>query len=281
MKPDPIPLFVISGGSGSLGQQLIRTVMAQFQGANNPIRLFPKVQTKKQLKPILKQARQENALVIHSMVNAKLRREINRYAEKSDLRFVDSVGPLIEILTTALDKEPLGIPGLYRDLHKSYFDRIDAINYTIEHDDGKNPQGWREAEILLVGVSRVGKTPLSLYLSMLGWKVANVPYVPGISLPTDFQAIDRNRVVGLTMDPVELQRHREARQKGMGLGAYGPQAYTDLEQVFEELVEGERFMRSRGFPIIDTSNKPIESTAGEVTQVVRKKVKHQNNLPPD
>ena len=275
LNTDTTPLYVISGGSGALGQQLLRTVMAQFQGVKNPVRLFPKVLSKKQLKAILKQAQSENGLVIHSMVDPKLRAEIHRYAEKSELQFVDAVGPLIELLTSALGQEPLGIPGLYRDLHKSYFDRIEAINFTIDHDDGKNPRGWDQAEIMLVGVSRVGKTPLSLYLSMLGWKVANVPLISGIPIRPEFRAIDQYRVVGLTMDPVELQKHREIRQKGMGLGAYGQNDYTDLERVYGDLREAERFMRVQGYPVIDTSNKPIEATAAEVTQAVLKKLKRK------
>ncbi len=266
-------IYVISGGVGASGEQLVRTAIAQFQDMDISIRVFPKVFTKRQAKHILQSAADDGAIVAHTFVDTKIRRAVSKYAQKLNIVEIDLIGALMEQLAGSFDREPLGKPGLYRLLHKSYFDRIDAMDYTFSHDDGQNPDGWGDAEFILLGPSRVGKTPLSLYLSIMGWKVANVPLVPGIPPPRPLFEQDKRRMVGLTIDPSALVQHRVHRQKRLGVSGEGKPAYIDPVKVFEETVSIEALLRREGIPIIDVTEKPIETSAAEIVRIVTRKIK--------
>jgi hypothetical protein len=143
---------------------------------------------------------------------------------------------------------------------------VAAIEYSMAHDDGKDPEGWEQADLLLMGVSRVGKTPLSLYLSVLGWKAANYPLVLGIDPPQALQGIDHGRVIGLTIEPGQLVAFRLERQRRMGTGGAG--SYSDPQSVLEEVEFAKKFYRWQGFTVIDVTDKPIESTADEVIRLI-------------
>ena len=171
-----------------------------------------------------------------------------------------------------LGQEPLGKPGLYRQLYRSYFDRISAMDYTLDHDDGKNPRGWEDAEIILLGASRVGKTPISLYLSVLGWKAANIPLVAGIQPNSALFELDNRRMVGLTIAPGELIEHRKHRQNALGVGS-SKSDYTNPKKVFEEVETIERLLKRNRISIIDISGKPIETSADEILRLVRRKMR--------
>lgn len=270
------PLYVMSGGVGSSGEQLARTVLAQYPGADVEIQLFPKVNTKKQVQQIMQKAQQNRAVIAHTFVDPKLRRIVRLLAQEMQVAAIDLVGPLMEVLGERLDQEPLGKPGLYRQLYRSYFDRIAAMDYTLDHDDGKNPRGWSQAEIVLLGASRVGKTPISLYLSVLGWKVANVPLVAGIPPKEAIFDIDQRRMVGLTISPGELVAHRQHRQTALGV-APGKSDYTDPLKVYEEIEEIEGFLRRNRIPRIDVTGKPIETSADEILKLVRRQLKRGKN----
>jgi regulator of PEP synthase PpsR (kinase-PPPase family) len=262
------PIFILSGGVGSSGEQLVRTVMAQFPGANIRVEIFPKVFTGEQVEEILTQAINQNAIVAHTFVDPELRKIAYDRCNKSSVQAVDLVGPLIETLAEILEQSPLGKPGLYRQLYKSYFDRIDAMDFALDHDDGKNAKGWAGAEIVLLGASRVGKTPISLYLSVLGWKVANVPLIAGISPPEELQDLDPRRLVGLTISPGELIEHRKHRQRTLGVSRHQSD-YIDPQKVYAEVENIEDFLRRNRISIIDVSGKPIETTADEIIRQVR------------
>jgi [pyruvate, water dikinase]-phosphate phosphotransferase / [pyruvate, water dikinase] kinase len=271
-KKKSFPLYVMSGGVGSSGEQLARTVLAQFQNVNVEIEVFPKISTKLQVQQILQNASVDGAVIAHTFVDPKLRRILKETAEELDLVAIDLIGPLIETLSEKISQEPLGKPGLYRQLYQSYFDRINAMDYTLAHDDGKNPQGWQDAEIVLLSASRVGKTPVSLYLSVLGWRVANIPLVAGVSPRDEFFELDMRRVIGLTIAPSELIEHRKHRQSHLG-AVGGKSDYIDPVKIFQELEEVEGFFRRNRIPIIDVTGKPIESSADEVIRLLRRKLK--------
>ncbi len=267
-----LTIFVISGGVGASGEQLARTVAAQFQEAKIGIELFPKVSTRKKVKQILRDAVEAGAIVIHSFVDPKLRQTAIEKAGKLNLTAIDLMGPLMYEMSRKLGQEPLGMPGLYRQLFRSYFDRISAMDYTLAHDDGKHPEGWGEAEIVLLGASRVGKTPVSLYLSVLGWKIANVPLIAGTPPREELFRLDMRRVVGLTIAPSELIEHREHRQRRLGL-MVGDSEYVNPVKVFEETEAVEKLLKRHGIPIIDVTGKPIETSADEVIRLIRRKIK--------
>jgi regulator of PEP synthase PpsR (kinase-PPPase family) len=272
---DPAPtqsttqVFILSGGMGSSGEQLVRTVIAQFPDANLSVEIFPKVYTRDQVQEILGEAVKSDAVVVHTFVDPDLRGYVMKVSQDIGLSAIDLVGPLIGQLVEKIHQVPLGKPGLYRQLYQSYFDRIRAMDYMLDHDDGKNPEGWRDAEIILLGASRVGKTPLSLYLSVLGWQVANVPLVADISPRKELFELDRNRLVGLTIAPAELIEHRKHRQRNLGV-AGSPSSYVDPEKIFEELQTIEVFYRRHRISVVDVTGKPIETTADEIIRRVRR-----------
>jgi regulator of PEP synthase PpsR (kinase-PPPase family) len=255
-------IYIVSGGVGSSGEQVVNTVLAQFPGNQIRTVTLGNVRTVQQLEQVVERACTEGSFIVHTLVDENLRAGLVRLVEQFHIPASDLMGDLLAWLQNVLGRKPAGLPGLYRQLNQDYFDRVAAIEYSMEHDDGKKPQEWDEADMLLVGPSRVGKTPLSLFLSVLGWKVANVPFVPEINLPPQLEEMDKQRVFGLIIAPGQLVEHRLKRQSR--LGASGPSAYTDPEKIHEELTAARRFFRQQGFTIINVTDKPIESTADEI-----------------
>lgn len=256
------PIYVVSGGVGASGEQLVQTVLAQFPDSQVPVIMVPHVRHIAQIEDVVTQAAANGGSIVHTMVDARARAALTRLARERGVVSIDLMGELLARLTEVLGQEPAGRPGLYRQLRRAYFERVAAIEFAMAHDDGKNPRGWPQAEIVLVGVSRVGKTPLSMYLSVLGWKVANVPLVPGLPAPSELFELNRRRVIGLNIEPGQLLVHRRQRQRR--LGAPGPSAYTDPTKIHEEVEAARRLFRRGGFTIIDVTDKPIESSADEI-----------------
>jgi regulator of PEP synthase PpsR (kinase-PPPase family) len=203
------------------------------------------------------------------MVDADLRSALSQYADEYGVVAIDLMGPLLDRLSTQLQQDPLSQPGLYRRLNQAYFERVAAIDYAMAHDDGLDAEGWPAAEIVIVGVSRVGKTPLSMYLAVLGWKVANVPLVPGIDPPPSLYELDPRRVIGLTIDPMRLVFHREERRRR--LGAPGLKAYTDPKAVSGEVETAQQWCDRAGFSVIDVTDKPIEASANQIMDMITRR----------
>lgn len=259
-------VFVVSGGPGSTGRLLLDTLLAQFPDSQVVIRYFKDVRSLEQLETVLAQAQSERALVIHSLVETKLRAHMARRAIELHLETHDVFGELIGQLEHRLSVQALEIPGRYRELRSDYYERIEAIEFTIEHDDSQNLHSIGAAEIILVGVSRSGKTPLSIYLAMQGWKTANVSFLPNIAWPEELDHVERGRIVGLSIDRERLMAHRKQRSNEVGLGR--ATAYSAEESLFLELEALHDAFRKHRLPIIDVTEKPIESTAQEVVQLV-------------
>jgi len=269
MHEQPAPIYVVSGGTGASGEQVVYTVLAQFPDSGVPVVTIAHVHHRVQVEDAIAQAAASGGTIAHTMVDVELRRLLMRHAEEEGVIAIDLVGTLLERLSATLGEQPLGDPGLYRRLNQAYFDRVSAIDYALAHDDGKDPAGWPEAEIVLVGVSRVGKTPLSMYLSVLGWKAANVPLIPDVEPPAALFQLDPRRAIGLTMDPTRLVFHRQERRRR--LGAPGLEAYTDLSAVAEEMEAGRRLFRRAGFTTIDVTDKPIEASAHDVAMLITRR----------
>jgi regulator of PEP synthase PpsR (kinase-PPPase family) len=265
-SPDTLLIYLVSGSVGASGEQLVSTVLAQFPDARIDLKVIPHIRQPEQLREIIEQAEATGGVIIHTLVNTELRQKLLEITEERTIPNVDLMGDLINHLSDMLNQEPVGKPGLYRLLHKDYFERVAAIDFALAHDDGKNPRGWEEAEILLVGPSRTGKTPISMYLAVLGWKVANYPIVPEIPINSRLFNIDPSRVIGLTIDPTKLITHREVRQRRLGVS---PQSsYTDPVKVFEEIKSANVLFKRGGFKVIEVTDKPIESCADEIIQVM-------------
>ena len=266
----PPPIYVVSGSMGALGQQAVQTILSQFTGIRVPVKSILQVRHSGQIEAVVEQAAQNKGTIVHTLTDSTLRYQMIELARKRNVVAIDFVGPLMTHLVEVLGQEPVGKPGLYREMNLAYFRRVEAIDFTLAHDDGKNPQGWEEAEIVLVGPSRVGKTPLSLYLSMQGWKVANIPLVPEIPPRQTLFELDRRRVVGLKIEPMELLAHRQHRQSGLGVGKQSD--YNDPVKLYEELDAARQVFRRGRFRVIDVTNKPIETSASEVITAVNRQL---------
>jgi hypothetical protein len=269
------PIFIVSGGVGASGEQLVRTALAQFPGVGVPVIVVPHVRAVAQVEKAVEQAAETGGIIVHTLVDAEMRETLVRLARERNVTAIDPISRLLSRLSSMLNQEPVGQPGLYRQLRQAYFDRVEAIEFTMAHDDGKNPQGWGRAEIILVGVSRAGKTPLSMYLAVRGWKVANIPLLPDQPPPPQLAGLDRRRIVGLLIEPGQLIDHRRQRQRR--LGVMGESAYTDPVKLYEEVEETRQYYRRNGFGLVDITDKPIEESADEVIALVTRRLQTQNS----
>ena len=263
-------IFIVSGGMGMSGEQLVRTALAQFEEAEVQLEIVPHVLELAEAELVVERAAQARGIIVHTLVDVEMRQQLIRLARKRNVVAIDVMGRVLSELTRLLKQEPLGQPGLYRQLRQAYFDRVEAIEFTVAHDDGQKRNEWDQAEIVLVGVSRVGKTPLSMYLSVQGWKVANVPLMPGVPPPPELFQLDPRRVVGLTIDPGQLVSHRQQRQQRLGVSRGS--AYTDPLKLYEEVEDMRKLYRRSGFAVVDITDKPIEESAGEVIAQVSRRL---------
>jgi regulator of PEP synthase PpsR (kinase-PPPase family) len=267
-------IYIVSGGEGTSGEQLVRTALAQFGEDGAEIVIVPHVRDIPQLEEAVQRAAAApGSTIVHTLVDGNLRQTLIRLARDHQVEAIDLFSHLLTRLSTVLERAPLGQPGLYRQLREQYFERVEAIEFTVAHDDGRNLQGLQRAEIVLVGVSRSGKTPLSIYLSTQGWKVANVPLIRGVDPPSELFEIDASRVVALTIDPGQLVAHRRWRQRRLGLGAAsgadsGSGRYVDAADIYEEVKAAREIAQRGGFAILDITDKPIEESAQEVISLV-------------
>lgn len=255
-------IFIVSGGIGASGEQLVRTLLAQFPENAVRVTTVGNIRHPEQITAALLQAQKSEALVVYTLVDPTLHDHILGEAQRLQLQAVDLMGPIMDWVVERLGVAPRARPGLYRQLHLEYFERVSAIDFTMAHDDGKNPEGWQQADVMLVGVSRVGKTPLSVYLAVLGWKAANYPLVPEIPIPEALFSLDPRRIIGLTIEPDQLLEYRTRRQKL--LGAPGASPYADSEAVYQEVKEALKIFRRGRFKIVDMTDKTIEQGADEI-----------------
>jgi regulator of PEP synthase PpsR (kinase-PPPase family) len=264
------PIYVVSGATGKSGEQIVRTALAQFPQKDVSIVVIPQVCEEEQLEKIADQAAETQGTIVYTLVNTNQRETLKRIAHRKRVVAIDLLGQLLARLAAVMGHEPFGQPGLYRELNQEYFDRVAAIEFAVMHDDGRNLDGLYLADLVIVGVSRVGKTPLSMYLSVQGWRVANVPLVKGIRPPQELFHVDRRRVVGLTIEAGQLIAHRRVRQQR--LGVRGESAYTDPREIYEELESANQIIKKAGFPMINITDKPVEETAEEVISLLNRRL---------
>lgn len=264
-------IYVVSGGAGASGELLLHTLLAQFPDTATAVTVCPYIHTVEQVNEVAAQASADQAIIVHTMVDRDLRAQLRAAALQSFVPEIDLVGNMLGELAQHLRVQPVGRPGLYRELRNGYFKRIEAIEFAVNHDDGQRASELAQAEIVLLGVSRVGKTPLSIYLSLEGWKVANFPVVPGIPLPPELAQVAPARVVGLTLAPTQLLVFRRSRQHNLGIEGG---AYLDPQQVIEEVRAVRHLFGQHGYTVIDVTDKPIESTSEEVVAAVLSRLSH-------
>lgn len=278
VPPATPPVFLISGGAGGLAKHLARVTLAQFPQCDPEIIVIGSVRSIDQLREAIDKVAARGGMILHTMVEPGLRGQLIALAAERGIAAVDTVGDALAQMERVFGRPPIGEPGLHHGEDMAYLERIKAIEYTVDHDDGMRPDELDQADVVLTGVSRVGKTPLSIYLSVLGWKVANIPLVSGIDPPKQLFTVDRRRVVGLTIDAKALSSHRSWRQRALG-GSGGGEAYVKYASVFQEIEWAQRLFRKSGFAIIDVTNKPVEESADQVIARVTGQLDQMVTLP--
>ena len=263
-------VYIISDATGATGQRVVRAALAQFANAEVTVELKPGVRDVDEIRSLVQEAGQVRGTIVHTLAVPELRQVMVEEGRMHHVVTIDLMGPLVARLSDALELAPLARPGLLRQLDESYLQRIEAIDFTVRHDDGRNPESLPDAELVLVGVSRTSKTPISIFLAYRGWRVANVPVIADLEPPPALSRVDRCRVVALTIDPKRLMLLRKARASRMGrrLSLH----YANLEHVQRELDWAELLLRRHRWATVDVTNKSIEESAAEIIALQRRRL---------
>lgn len=260
-------IFVISDGTGGTAELTLRAALAQFNRADAEIQTLGEVRTEDQIRTVIEEAAQVGGFVVHTVVSIDLRAAINELGRLHDVETIDLMGPLLANLSLQLHDSPSEMPGLFRKLNKEYFNRIEAMEFAFRHDDGQRAHQLYNADIVLIGVSRTFKTPLSIYLAFKGWMVGNVPIILDLPVPSTLFELPLGTVFCLTTRPGHLSVLRSVRHAHLG-GATGE--YAKEEYVKEELAYANRiFARRPDWPVIDVTKKPIEEISSEILSRMR------------
>ena len=261
-------IYALSDSIGETAEMVARATASQFDSGKFDIVRIPYITSSVQIKETLREASKHPCVICHTLVSPELRDALLEEAKKYDLVTVDIMGPMIRAIQSVSDMTPKLKPGLIHMLDQDYFKRVEAMEFAVKYDDGKNPWGLLKADLILVGVSRTSKTPLSMYLAQKKIKVANVPLVPEVPPPDELFQVSPQKVVGLIIDSRKLNEIRAERLKIMRLP---PDAnYATLNRIGEELEYAMKIMERIGCPIIDVSNKAIEETANKIMELVFK-----------
>ena len=263
---DPPPtLFVVSDGRGETGAAVLKAALLQFEGQRFTLVRESNVRTRERIDAIVEVAARTRGVVLYTLVEAETRRAMQASAALHAVPVVDALGPVLSALHDLFRSEPRSQPGLLYASEREEFDRQEAIDYTLKHDDGRRPDGLGAADVVLVGVSRAGKSSTCFYLAYYGVKAANVPLVPEVPLSAELMALPKERVIGLWVNPRRLVAMREARAHHLGIAKES--TYVNLEAVQQEVRAIHRVMNIRGWRTIDASYRAVEEVAREVMRL--------------
>ena len=260
-------VFVLSDSLGETAELVVRAAAAQFNAGGVEIQKFGYVQSKDAIDKALKEAETRKSMVAYTLVKADLREYVKTQSEKRGIASVDVLGPMLEALSTVAATEPKFEPGLVHRLDEEYFRRIEAVEFSVKCDDGKDLLSLPFADVVLIGVSRTSKTPVSLYLAQRVYKVANVPLVPELPPPPELFKIPVEKVIGLTLGPEKLVKVRKERLKVLGLDENS--SYANSARILQELEYADRVFRRLGCSVIDVTDKAVEETANEVLDIIK------------
>lgn len=265
---DKLKVIVISDGTGETASAITRAAMTQFQDKEIFFTRYKNIRSKEQIDAIFQEAAIHHDIVVYTIVSVELRAYIAELSKRDHVRSVDVLGPLLTAFSNFFESEPDYKPGLLHAVNDQYFKRVAAIEFTLNHDDGKNMNSLEEAEVILVGISRTSKTPLSMYLSLEGIKTVNVPIVMGVALPEKLFQVDQRKIFGLTIDPDALFQIRKNRLSRLGL-SNDEGDYADQNKVAEEIEWANQiFAQNKRWPIFNVTGKAVEETAAEITKLL-------------
>ncbi len=260
---------MLSDGTGETGEKMVRAALQQFKGHLVHVRTYAHITRPEQLSSWFRVAARQGAAVITTLVARDMREQAAKLSTQHGVVHLDLIEDLLGTLGGYLELDPVGVPGLFHTADETYFRRIEAVEFTVKADDGKEPRMLEQADIILVGVSRTSKTPLSTYLAHKGFKVGNVPIVFEQEPPRQLFEVHQGRVFALTIDPSALQGIRRARLAAMGMQPHRPFNYDDMGYILAELEYAEGLVRAnREWPVLDVTGKAVEETAASILGIL-------------
>lgn len=255
-------IFIVSGGTGRTAKISVKSTLTQFPDKETEIIQFSEIREIDKIKSILNDAKIHDAIIVHTFVEKELNEYIESESRKMGIETIDLMGDMINKFSIKFQEKPLQAPGLYNKINEEYFKRIDAIQYAFKHDDGARIDDINSADIILLGVSRTFKTPLSIYLAYKGYFVINIPIIDGIFPPKEISDVDPNKVFCLTTNANRLSELRKSRSSKLGEYA---NKYSDIVPVRKELQFAMRYYTIHpDWQIINVTGKSIEEIASQI-----------------
>jgi regulator of PEP synthase PpsR (kinase-PPPase family) len=261
-------IFVVSDSTGETAERVVRASLLQFPHHRVRVRLFTRVRDQAAIEDVLRKASEAGAMVVFTLVSPELREQFHAIAAREKIESVDVIGQLIHKVGTYIEAQPLNQPTSTMPLSEEYFRRVEAIEFAVKSDDGKEPRNLRKADLVLVGVSRTSKTPLSTYLAGRGLKVANVPLVLGVPPPAEIDDLAPEKVIGVTIGIDQLLEIRRARLIQLGMPAdatYGLRDHVRSELEYAESI----FNAHPEWTVLDVSGRAIEETATIILETLK------------
>lgn len=265
MKHVPV-IYVVSDSVGETAESVVRAAASQFDGGHLILRRVSYLEDKSTIDRTIEAAKLESGIVAFTLILPELKSYLIERAKEIGVRHVDIMGPIMQVLEEAVGESPRLQAGLVHQLDADYFRRVDAIEFAVKYDDGRDARGLIQADVILVGVSRTSKTPLSMFLAHKAIKVANIPLVPECIPPKQLYAdAVRKKVVGLTIRPEKLNLIRQERLRALGLKEAA--TYASSSRIEEELQFADKVIHSLSCPVLDVSDRAVEETAGLILSI--------------
>ena len=268
MGGEKFTIYAVSDSIGETAEHMVKAATSQFDTNNIQISRISYLESNEQIDRLIANATGQRCAIFYTVVSEDLRRALEAKITEHNVVAADLLSPVINNLQQITGLKPKNKPGLVHVLNADYFQRVEAVEFAVKNDDGKNPWGLNKADVVLVGISRTSKTPLSMYLAHKRLRVANVPLVPEISPPEELFEVPSNRIVGLIINPGKLNEIRTERLKTMGLT--NDANYANVQRINDELTYAKSIMRKLQCLVIDVSNKAIEETANTIIEYVDK-----------
>jgi len=270
--PDKTVIYIVSDSVGETAELVAMAAASQFNHGGIDIRRVPYVNDVHEIPEIVEEASNFNSLIGYTLVLPELREALVSEAAKYNIPTVDILTPMLDALATVIHRKPKLEAGLVRRMDDEYFRKVEAIEFAVKYDDGKNPRGVIRADLVVIGVSRTSKTPLCMYLAHQRLKVANVPLVPEVAPPKEIYQLQPNKLIGLTIKPKQLHEIRRERLNSLGLTSSAD--YASMERILKELEYAEGIMKKAGCTIIDVTSKAVEETATRVMEIYFRGERH-------
>ncbi|MEO2074490.1 MAG: pyruvate, water dikinase regulatory protein [Bacillus sp. (in: firmicutes)] len=261
-------IYVVSDSVGETAELVTKAAITQFNGSGMMLKRFPYVEDKEHIDEVISLVLLDKGMIAFTLVKPDMRTYMKDRAEQEGIIAVDLIGPIMDQIEVFSGKTPLCEPGLVRKLDEDYFKKIEAIEFAVKYDDGRDPRGILKADIVLIGVSRTSKTPLSQYLAHKRLKVANVPLVPEVDPPEELFKVPIEKCFGLKISPEKLNNIRRERLRSLGLNDQA--SYANIERIKEELTFFEQLVAKINCPVVDVTNKAVEETANIILNYIQK-----------